>query len=60
MNIYKKIANANYEEVACMTSRGTSRHGLSDGMAREKRIRNRAAKKEEARRDIEERAEEMS
>lgn len=45
---HKKIANANHEEVACMTSRSTSRHGLSDGMVREKRARNRAAKRLEA------------
>jgi hypothetical protein len=57
--MYKKIANANHEEVAGMTSRSTSRHGLSDGMAREKRIRNRAAKREEARLDLQERADEL-
>jgi hypothetical protein len=49
MSIHRKIANAGYEEVACMTSRSTSRHGLSKGLAREKRIRNRIAKRAEAR-----------
>jgi hypothetical protein len=57
--MYKKIANAKHEEVACMTSRHTSRHGLSEGLAREKKLRNRAAKREEARLDLQERADEL-
>lgn len=49
---YKKIANEGHEEVSRATTRSVSRHGLSDGMAREKRIRNRAAKRREAKMHI--------
>lgn len=49
MNIRNKIANDNHEEYASHTTRTTSKHGPSDRMRREKKIRNRAAKREEAR-----------
>lgn len=47
--LHKKIANAKYEEGANRTTRSVSRHGLKPGMRREKRIRNRVAKREEER-----------
>lgn len=49
MNIYKKIANENYEEVSGCTTRTTSRHGVGKSLKRESRIRNRAAKRAEER-----------
>jgi hypothetical protein len=49
MNSWKKIANDNHEEVAAYTTRSFSRHGLSRGLAREKRLRNRRAKRIDAR-----------
>lgn len=48
MSIANKFANENHEEGACMTSRHTSKHGLKKGRIKEKRYRNRAAKREEA------------
>lgn len=48
-NIYKKIANENYEESASYTTRSFSKHGVSKSLKREARIRNRAAKREEER-----------
>lgn len=47
MSIANKLANENHDEIASMTSRGTSKHGVSKGVLREKRIRNRRAKREE-------------
>jgi hypothetical protein len=52
MNLYKKIANRKFEPVASMTTRSASRHGLGRGLAKEKRYRNRQAKREEARIDF--------
>lgn len=46
MSIENKLANENHDEIARMTSRGTSKHGVKKGVLREKRIRNRAAKRE--------------
>jgi hypothetical protein len=48
MSTWKKIANANHEGEASVTSRHVSKHGLGAG-ARIKRVRNRAAKKADAR-----------
>jgi len=47
MSIAKKIANENHEEVTRMTTRSSSKHGLSKVLSRGKRIRNRAAKRKE-------------
>ncbi|MGO8992052.1 MAG: hypothetical protein ACLQVI_01900 [Polyangiaceae bacterium] len=49
MNAYRKIANANHEEIACATTRSTSRHGVSPSRLRTKRAYNRAAKRLDAR-----------
>lgn len=49
MTFWKKIANAEHEEEAAATTRHFSRHGLSKRARRVKRIRNRAAKRAEAR-----------
>lgn len=46
---YKKIANANYDEIGSSTSRSVSPHGLGPTLRREKRRCNRAAKRKEAR-----------
>jgi hypothetical protein len=54
---HKKVANENHEETARLTTRSVSRHGLSEGVAREKRIRNRAAKRHVERLAIEEQVE---
>lgn len=43
------IANANHETGAALTSRKTSKHGLKKGCRRDKRLRNRAAKREDHR-----------
>lgn len=47
MNYHKKIANAGHEEAAEMTTRHYGRHGLPRGLRREKKVRNRAAKRED-------------
>jgi hypothetical protein len=48
VNLAKKIANRDFEEVAGATTRTTNRSGLSKQMRREKRIRNRTARRREA------------
>lgn len=48
MNLYKKIANANHENIANDSTRTVSKHGLGR-RARLKRIANRRAKRIEAR-----------
>lgn len=53
---YKKIANSNYDEIGSNTTRSTSRHGLSPCLRREKRRRNRVAKREEERIHFEDQA----
>ena len=52
MSIAKKIANRGHEEAASLTTRHTSRHGLSKGRAEAKRILNRIAKRCESRIDF--------
>lgn len=47
-NRHKHISNVNYEE-AVMTSRQTSRHGLSRGQVRAKKYYNRIGKRADAR-----------
>ncbi len=54
MNLYKKIANAHYEEVGAHTTRSFSRHGLGKVFAAAKRLANRRAKRKEARLDLRE------
>lgn len=49
MNLYRKIANVNHEEIGALTSRHVSRHGLSKGARNLKKLVNRAAKRLEAR-----------
>jgi hypothetical protein len=49
MNRHKHIANAGHEEVTRYTTRTFSRHGVSAGLKREARLRNRAAKRIDAR-----------
>lgn len=52
MNIYKKIANKSHDEVACATTRSTSRHGTSSVLRRAKRKANRRAARLETRMHI--------
>lgn len=52
MNDYRKLANENYEEVTRVTSYDFLGRPVPRLMRKAKRIRNRAAKREEARRDI--------
>lgn len=49
MNAHKKIANQNWEEAGCSTTRSTNRHGLGRGARRAKVLVNRAAKRGDAR-----------
>ncbi len=49
---HKKIANAHYEDAGSNTTRSCSRHGLSKGAVKMKKIVNRRAKRVEARFDI--------
>lgn len=49
MNRHKHIANEGYEDVARLTTRTANRHGVSPGLKREARLRNRAAKRADAR-----------
>lgn len=46
---YKKIANAKHEDIGAYTTRSTTRHGMSRVLRREKRRRNRTAKRVETR-----------
>lgn len=57
---YKKIANANFEEVTRYTSRDVGGRPLSNGLRTDKRARNRAAKREESRIIIKEALEDVS
>jgi hypothetical protein len=45
MSIAKKIANANWEDAAALTTRHAGRHGLSPGQRKHKDIVNRMGKK---------------
>ena len=45
MNEANKIANNEWEDGACATTATHSRHGLSKGMRRNKRKRNKSARK---------------
>jgi len=49
MNIWKKIANGNWEETGCAKTRYVSKHGLDKAGVKLKRITNRRAKKLDAR-----------
>lgn len=49
MSIANKYANEGHEDITVATTRSVSRHGLSKGQRREKKVRNRAAKRFEAR-----------
>lgn len=53
MSLAKKIANAKYEEEASLTTRCFGRRGIGRTNRRIKRVRNRAAKRAEARLDFE-------
>lgn len=53
---YKKIANSNYDEIGSLATPRASRHGLSSWQRREKRRRNRVAKREEERIHFEDQA----
>jgi nuclear transport factor 2 (NTF2) superfamily protein len=44
-NRHKHIANANWEEAGCMTSRHANKSGLSKGLARAKKYYNRIGKR---------------
>lgn len=54
MNAYRRIANANHEHLGRATTHSTSRHGPGRVMQKCKRRINRAAKRLEARRDLQE------
>lgn len=49
-NIHNKIANRGYEEQSTYTTRNFSRHGVSPGFRRAKKLRNRSAKRKAERR----------
>lgn len=50
--MHKKIANRGFEEAASHTTRSFSRHGLSRRARIEKHLRNRIAKRAEARMEL--------